>query len=73
MSGFLIFVIAVAILAVILVVMSVKAVPQGMEWTVERFGRYVRTLKPGLNVIRPVIDSIGARMNMILAGLKYAT
>ena len=73
MSGFLIFVIAVAILAVILVVMSVKAVPQGMEWTVERFGRYVRTLKPGLNVIRPVIDSIGARMNMMETVLDVAS
>jgi regulator of protease activity HflC (stomatin/prohibitin superfamily) len=36
-----------------------------MEYTVERFGRYIRTLKPGLNLIIPLVDRIGARMNMM--------
>jgi len=65
LSAFSIFVIAVVILAVILVFMGVKSVPQGMEFTVERFGRYVRTLRPGLNLIVPFIDRVGAEMNMM--------
>ncbi len=65
LSGFSIFVIAFLVLAVIIVLMGVKAVPQGMEYTVERFGRYTRTLAPGLNFITPVVDRVGAKMNMM--------
>ncbi len=64
-TGLSIFVIAVLVLAIVLVSMGVKAVPQGMEYTVERFGRYIRTLRPGLNLITPVMDRIGAKMNMM--------
>ena len=64
-SGFSIFVIAVVVLAVILVFMGAKTVPQGMEYTVERFGRYTRTLAPGLHIIVPFVDRIGAHMNMM--------
>ena len=64
-SGFSIFVIAALVLAVVIVFMGVKTVPQGMEYTVERFGRYTRTLTPGLNIITPVFDRIGAQMNMM--------
>ncbi len=64
-GGFTIFVIAILILAVVLVMMGVKAVPQGMEFTVERFGRYTRTLRPGLHVITPIVDRVGAKMNMM--------
>jgi regulator of protease activity HflC (stomatin/prohibitin superfamily) len=53
------------VFAVVLVIMSVKSVNQGMEFTVERFGRYTKTLTPGLNIIMPVIDRIGARMIMM--------
>jgi regulator of protease activity HflC (stomatin/prohibitin superfamily) len=53
------------IFAVVLVVMSVKPVNQGMEFTVERFGRYTKTLTPGLNIIMPVIDRIGLKMIMM--------
>jgi regulator of protease activity HflC (stomatin/prohibitin superfamily) len=60
-----IFALVVLALAVILVVLGVKAVPQGSEWTVQRFGRYTRTLTPGLNLIIPVIDQIGNRINMM--------
>src|SRR4051794_13079894 len=42
-----------------------KTVPQGQEDTVERFGRYLRTLQPGLHVITPFIESIGAKLNMM--------
>ncbi|MEM9199784.1 MAG: SPFH domain-containing protein [Pseudomonadota bacterium] len=43
----------------------VKSVPQAEEWTVERFGRYTRTLRPGLNFVIPVFDRIGQRLNMM--------
>lgn len=52
------------LLVLILVFMGVKQVPQGMEYTVERFGQYVRTLRPGLNFIFPVVESIRRKMNM---------
>ncbi|WP_455220021.1 SPFH domain-containing protein [Kaarinaea lacus] len=63
--GFDSFVIVLGVLAVLLVFMSAKFIPQGREYTVERFGRYTRTLRPGLNIIVPVIDRIGSRMNMM--------
>ncbi|HEY0635454.1 MAG TPA: SPFH domain-containing protein, partial [Gammaproteobacteria bacterium] len=50
---------------VVLIVLGVKSVPQGMEYTVERFGRYTRTLEPGLAFIFPLVDRIGAKMNMM--------
>lgn len=58
-------VIALVVLAIVIVVSGVKRVPQGMEFTVERFGRYTRTLRPGLNLIVPIVDQIGSRMNMM--------
>jgi regulator of protease activity HflC (stomatin/prohibitin superfamily) len=64
-AGLTIFVLVVLVLAVILVFMGVKPVPQGREWTVERFGRYTRTLRPGLNLIVPIIDAVGAKLNMM--------
>lgn len=64
-DGSAIFVIALAVLAVILVFSGVKAVPQGNEYTVERFGRFTKSLTPGLHLIIPVIDKIGKRMNMM--------
>ena len=65
MSGFDEFVLALFIFAVLLVFMSVKPVPQGMEYTVERFGKYTNTLTPGLNIIMPIIDRIGKKMIMM--------
>lgn len=44
---------------------AVKTVPQGNNWTVERFGRYTHSLKPGLNVIMPFIDRVGKKINMM--------
>ena len=63
-EGFAIFVVAGLVLAVFLLFMGVKSVPQGMEYTTERFGRYTRTLAPGLNLIVPLIDRIGMKVNM---------
>ena len=57
--------IALVVLAIIIVMMGVKRIPQGMEYTVERFGRYTRTLRPGIQFIVPVVDSIGAKINMM--------
>jgi len=59
------FFISILVFAVVLVLMSVKSVPQGMEYTVERFGKYTHTLTPGLNIIMPVIDRIGRKMIMM--------
>ncbi len=57
--------IAVLVFAIILIFMMAKSVPQGEEWTVERFGRYTRTLKPGLRFIIPIMDRVGAKVNMM--------
>ncbi len=45
--------------------MGFKPVPQGFQWTVERFGKYRVTLRPGINIIIPFIDMIGAKLNMM--------
>jgi regulator of protease activity HflC (stomatin/prohibitin superfamily) len=65
MEGFASFVLFLLALAVVLVFLGVKSVPQGMEYTVERFGRYTHTLAPGLNLIMPVIDRVGHKINMM--------
>lgn len=62
MEGFGAFVLVLLILVVITVFMGVKTVPQGHAYTLERFGRYTRTLQPGLNFIFPLIDQIGAKL-----------
>lgn len=59
------FSIVVAILAVIIVVLGAKRVPQGYEYTVERFGRYTKTLRPGLNLIIPLVEIVGSKLNMM--------
>jgi regulator of protease activity HflC (stomatin/prohibitin superfamily) len=62
---FTILVVAIVLLAILVVYSGVKSVPQGREWTVERFGRYTRTLRPGLNLIIPFFDRIGAKLTMM--------
>lgn len=64
-SSFAIFVIVLVVLAIMLVMMGVKTVPQGYEYTIERFGKYTHTLKPGLHLIVPLIDKVGTRINMM--------
>ena len=59
MFGFDIFAIVFVALVILTLFAGVKTVSQGYNWTVERFGRYMRTLSPGLNIIVPFIDRIG--------------
>jgi regulator of protease activity HflC (stomatin/prohibitin superfamily) len=65
MSGFDIFVVAIVVLIILVLFAGIKTVPQGFNYTIERFGRFTRTLRPGLNLIVPFIDRIGAKMNMM--------
>jgi regulator of protease activity HflC (stomatin/prohibitin superfamily) len=64
-SSFLVFSLLVAGVALAIIAAGVKTVPQGSNWTVERFGRYHTLLHPGLNLIVPFVDRIGRRMNMM--------
>lgn len=59
------FAIALLVLAVVVLFNAIKMVPQGREFTVERFGRYTRTLKPGISFLTPFVEGIGRRMNMM--------
>jgi len=57
--------ITLVVLAIVIVAAGIKTVPQGHEYLVERFGKYIKTLDPGLHVIIPFIDSIGNKVNMM--------
>jgi regulator of protease activity HflC (stomatin/prohibitin superfamily) len=48
------------VLAFFLVISVIKIVPQGREFTVERFGRYTRTLKPGISILTPFVERSAA-------------
>ena len=65
MDGFDIVVIVLVVLVVLVLFAAVKTVPQGHNYTIERFGRYTRTLSPGLNIIVPFMDRVATRMNMM--------
>ncbi len=65
LDGASIALIALGVLALLVLFAGAKTVPQGFNYTIERFGRYIRTLKPGLNIIVPFIDGIGKRINMM--------
>lgn len=73
MTGFDIAVIALVLLVILVLFAGVKTVPQGYLYTVERFGRYTRTLEPGLNIITPFIERVGARMNIMEQVLDVPT
>lgn len=64
MEGFAISTLVFLGLAVILIFSGAKIVPQGFSWTVERLGKYTKTLNPGLNIIVPFLDRIGEKQNM---------
>jgi len=65
MTGGSIFVIVLVVLVILTLLAGVKTVSQGYHWTVERFGRYTRTLNPGLNLIVPYFDRIGRKVNVM--------
>ncbi len=73
MSAFTIFVLVLLVLIVVTVIATAKVVPQGNNFTVERLGRYVRTLGPGLGIIVPFIERIGRRLNMMEQVLDVPT
>jgi len=56
---------AIVALAAILLFKLVRIVPQGYEWTVERWGKYTHTLTPGFHLLVPIIQNVGRRMNMM--------
>ncbi len=60
-----VFVIVIVAVFILIIFAGVKTVPQGYNYTVERFGKYTRTLMPGLTIIIPFIDRIGAKVNMM--------
>ncbi len=73
LSGFDVVVIAFLAVVVLVFFAGVKTVPQGYNWTVERFGRYTRTLTPGLNVITPFVETIGAKLSVMEQVLDVPT
>lgn len=60
-----IFFIVLVVFAIVLIFNGIKTVPQGFEYTVERFGRYTHTMTPGLHILIPFMDRIGAKINMM--------
>lgn len=64
LSGFFLLLIVILIVVVVMISKGVRTVPQGYEWTVERFGRYRVTLSPGLRLINPFTDKIGRKINV---------
>ncbi|TGO02425.1 hypothetical protein PN36_25355 [Candidatus Thiomargarita nelsonii] len=64
MNEFAIFVFIFLGMAIVLLFLGVKSVSQGEQWTVERFGKYTKTLDPGLHLIIPAVDVISRKLNM---------
>lgn len=56
------FVVALLVFAVVTLAKGVRIVPQGMEWIVERLGKYSSTLHPGLNIIIPYLDNVAYKL-----------
>lgn len=54
-----------AVMALVLAFSAIKVVPQGRQFTTERFGRYIRTLRPGISFLIPFVDRIGRRLSMM--------
>ena len=65
MPTFYIVIGVIVILALITVLKAITIVPQGFQYTIERFGKYTHTLEPGLNIIIPFMDGVGRKINMM--------
>ena len=61
----LIFLVVLAVIALLIVMMSVKIVHQGYRYTIERFGKFTRVAEPGLNLVTPFIYRVGRKINMM--------
>ncbi|PLP57031.1 hypothetical protein CYK37_22590 [Mesorhizobium loti] len=72
-TGFDIAIVVLVALVLILLFKGIRTVPQGFNHTVERFGRYTKTLTPGLNIINPIFERIGAKLNMMEQVLDVPT
>jgi regulator of protease activity HflC (stomatin/prohibitin superfamily) len=65
MGGGFFLAVVVVFAGIILVSKAVRMVPQGYEWTVETFGKYTRTLAPGLHFLMPIYQGVGRKINMM--------
>ena len=65
MEGLSVAAIVFIVLVVVVLFSALKTVPQGYNWTIERFGRYTHTLMPGLNFVVPFVDRVGRKINMM--------
>ena len=68
-----ILVLVVLFFVIVVLFSTIKIVPQGYNYTVENFGRYTRTLEPGLNLITPFVERIGHKLNMMEQVLDVPT
>ena len=66
-------VIVLLVVGIILVAKAVRMVPQGYEWTVERFGKYTHTMEPGLHMLMPIVQGVGRKVNMMEQVLDVPT
>ena len=65
MPIFYVLITVIVLLAVVTVFKAITIVPQGYQYTIERFGKYTHTLEPGLNIIIPFMDGVGRKINMM--------
>ncbi|HEY4529666.1 MAG TPA: SPFH domain-containing protein [Luteimonas sp.] len=65
MSGGTFIAVVLAVAFIVFFVKMVRIVPQGYEWTVERFGKYTHTLSPGLHLLIPVVQAVGRKVNVM--------
>jgi len=68
-----IFILVVLFFGIVVLFSTIKIVPQGYNYTVENFGRYTRTLTPGLNILVPFVERVGHKMNMMEQVLDVPT
>ena len=73
MEGLSIAAIVFIVLVVVVLFSALKTVPQGYNWTIERFGRYTHTLMPGLNFVVPFVDRVGRKRLQRLGGTPDQT
>jgi regulator of protease activity HflC (stomatin/prohibitin superfamily) len=73
MGFYPLFVGLVLVLGIVTVFKAVRVVPQGFEWTVERFGKYTHTLSPGLHFLMPWMQRVGRKVNMMEQVLEVAS